>query len=419
MHVTNCRSCGAELRTLMVDLGVTPLANSYLSAQDLHRPEPEYPLRVWVCDECWLAQLDEIVDAATIFSSEYAYFSSFSDSWLEHARQYVDDMVRRFGVDAGDQVVEVASNDGYLLKNFVARGVTALGNEPAAYVAAAAVQAGVPTRIAFFNAATAVSLVADGIRADLAVANNVLAHVPALNDFVAGFEILLKPSGVATFEFAHLLRLMEETQFDTIYHEHYSYFSLLAVEPLFRRHRLEIFDVQELDTHGGSLRVFAQHEGGPHARTDAPDRVRQNERNAGLATHEAYRRFGDKVAKVRADLVAFLADAKQKGKTVVGYGAPAKGNTLLNYCGVGSDLVAATVDRSPYKQHRYLPGTHIPVLPPERLNELRPDYVLILPWNLREEVVRQWSGIAAWGGRFVVAIPHLHSFDASLTFGGC
>jgi SAM-dependent methyltransferase len=401
----------------MVDLGVMPLANRYLSAEELSEHEPAYPLRVFVCDDCLLAQLDEIVDAQEIFSADYAYFSSFSDSWLEHARTYTATVTDRFGLDAHSQVIEIASNDGYLLRNFVRRGIPALGIEPAANVASAAEGIGVPTRVAFFNTGTARALVEEGIRADLTVANNVLAHVPDLNDFVAAFRVLLKPGGVATFEFPHLLRLMAEAQFDTIYHEHYSYFSLLSVEGLFRRHGLAIFDVEELDTHGGSLRVFVQHAGGPHADTGAPARLREKELAAGLGTPAAYTAFGVKVDQVRAALVAFLNSARESGATVVGYGAPAKGNTLLNYCGVTPDLVPATVDRSPHKQNRYLPGTHIPILEPAALAKMRPHYVLILPWNLRDEIAHQMSGIADWGGQFLVAIPQLTSFAPLLGFG--
>jgi SAM-dependent methyltransferase len=417
MQVTRCRSCDAPLQTLMVDLGVTPLANRYLSAGELAQHEPSYPLRVFVCDECRLAQLDEIVDAREIFSSDYPYFSSFSDSWLEHARNYTAAVIDRFHLNERSQVVEIASNDGYLLRNFVTRGIPALGVEPAANVAEAARRVGVPTRIAFFNAETAQTMVAEGIGADLIVANNVLAHVPALNDFVAGFRTLLRPDGVVTFEFPHLLRLMAETQFDTIYHEHYSYFSLIAAERLFRRHGLAIFDVQELDTHGGSLRVFVQHAGGPHADTGAPASIRAKEVSAGLGSAEVYNQFRVKVDRVKSDLVAFLSSARKRGATVVGYGAPAKGNTLLNYCGITRELVPATVDRSPHKQNRYLPGTHIPILAPAVLAEMRPDYVLILPWNLRDEIVRQLSSIAEWGGQFLVAIPQLTAYGTFPGFG--
>jgi SAM-dependent methyltransferase len=395
----------------MVDLGIMPLANSYLRPADLTRPEPVYPLRAMVCDACLLVQLDEAADATAIFS-DYAYFSSFSDSWLAHARHYAGEVIERFALGADSQVVEIASNDGYLLRNFVGCGIPALGIEPAANVAAAATADGIPTRVTFFTSESARQLVADGIRADLAVANNVLAHVPDLNDFVEGFRILLKPAGVATFEFPHLLRLMQESQFDTIYHEHFSYFSLLAVERVFAAHALELFDVQELPTHGGSLRLFVQHRGGPHQRSGELDALKRREQEAGLTRLDTYEAFGAKAARVRAALRAFLEQATAEGKRVAGYGAPAKGNTLLNYCGAGPDLIAATVDRNPHKQNHFLPGTRIPILDPEALRALRPDYLLILPWNLRDEIARQMSWIGEWGGHFVVPIPELEVWAA-------
>jgi SAM-dependent methyltransferase len=400
----------------MIDLGETPLANHFLREEELTHDESRYPLRVVVCDECLLAQLDETADPREIFA-EYAYFSSYSESWLEHARRYTNDVIRRFNLTRRSQVVEIASNDGYLLKNFVEKEIPALGIEPAANVGAVAAQAGIPTRVTFFTMDTARELVSDGIRADLMVANNVLAHVPEPNDFVEGFRTLLKPDGVATFEFAHLLRLIDGGQFDTIYHEHYSYFSLLAVERLFARHGLTIFDVQELPTHGGSLRLFVQHAGGPHRDSGALSALRSREEAAGLRCPETYRRFGETVVRVKTDLVEFFRRAKTEGKRVVGYGAPAKANTLLNYCGVGPDLLSATVDRNPHKQQRYLPGSHIPVLPTAVLRELRPDYVLILPWNLREEIARQLCWIGAWGGQFVIPIPELSVFCAAVGIG--
>jgi hypothetical protein len=395
----------------MVDLGVMPLANSYLRADQLEALEPVFPLRAVVCDACLLVQLDEQADPGAIFS-DYAYFSSYSESWLCHARRYADDVVARFGLDARSQVVEVASNDGYLLQNFVVRGIPALGIEPAANVAAAAVAAGVPTRVTFFDTTSARALVADGIRADLLVANNVLAHVPGLNDFVEAFALLLASDGVATFEFPHLLRLMREGQFDTIYHEHFSYFSLIAASRVFERHGLAIFDVQELPTHGGSLRLFVQHRGGPHARTAAVDRVRQEEDAAGLRRPATYASFGATAARVRADLRAFLHEARRAGRRVAAYGAPAKGNTLLNYCGVGRGTIAFTVDRNPHKQGRYLPGTHLAILQPEALRAFRPDYVLLLPWNLQHEIVSQMAWIGEWGGQFVVPVPQLRVLSA-------
>ena len=390
----------------MVDLGIMPLANGYLRPEEIDRPEPRFPLRAVVCGDCLLVQLDYLVDTHAIFS-DYPYFSSYSDSWLAHARSYVDDVTERFGLDSSSQVVEVASNDGYLLQNFVARGIPALGVEPARNVALVAIEAGVPTRNAFFNASTAAAMVRDGQRADLMIANNVLAHVPDLNDFVDGFQGLLKPAGVATFEFPHLLRLIEECQFDTIYHEHLSYFSLLAVERVFAKHNLAVFDVQELATHGGSLRLFVQHTGGPHRVTAAVEAVRAKEFAAGLDRLAVYEAFGRSVEKLRDDVLEFVAAARTGGKRIVGYGAPAKGNTLLNYCQLGTDAIECTVDRNPYKQNHYLPGSHIPVCDPSILRTVRPDYLFILPWNLKDEIMAQVSWIREWGGRFLVAVPSI------------
>ena len=402
--VTACRACGGPLGTTMVDLGVTPLANSYLRASDLARPEPRYPLRVVVCEGCLLVQLDHLVDGATIFS-DYAYFSSYSDTWLRHARRYVGEVIDRFCLDGSSRVIEVASNDGYLLRYFAERGIPALGIEPAANVAAAAVAAGIETRVEFFTSAAAARLVREGIRANLLVANNVLAHVQELNDFIRGVAMVLEPDGVATFECAHLLRLIEERQFDTIYHEHCSYFSLLSASRVFEANGLTVFDVKELPTHGGSLRLFVQHSSGPYPIAPAVDALRTTERSAGLDLPETYQTFSDASEQVRKDLRAFLCGVRSAGKRVAAYGAPAKGNTLLNFCGVGRDLIEVTVDRSPHKQGCYLPGTHIPVLPPEALRDVRPDYLLVLPWNLKDEIVEQMAWIREWGGRFVVPIP--------------
>ena len=406
MSAMTCRACRAALQTTMLDLGEMPLANSYLTGEDLNARERRYRLRVCVCDACLLAQLDESVDAAGIFS-EYAYFSSYSDSWLAHARGYAERTIARFNLTPASRVVEIASNDGYLLTNFVARGIPSLGIEPAANVAAAAISQGIPTRVAFFDQALARTLVEEGVHADLIVANNVLAHVPDLNGFVSGLPLLLARDGVATIEFPHLLRLMTECQFDTIYHEHYSYLSVLAVERLFARHGLEIFDVEEIPTHGGSLRLFAQHQSGPHPTTDAPAAIRTREIAAGLDQPDTYARIGADAERIRHALLDFLQKARREGKRVVGYGAPAKGNTLLNFCGIGPDLLVATVDRSPHKQGRYLPGSHIPVLSPAVLPELRPDYVFILPWNLRDEIMQQLHWMGASGGQFLLAIPEL------------
>jgi len=400
-----CRFCGAPLSEVFVDLGASPLANSYLEPADLRRPEAFYPLCVYVCGACLLVQLPEAERPEAIFS-DYAYFSSFSDSWLEHARTYAERMVGELALGSGSLVVEVASNDGYLLRWFRDRGVPVLGIEPAANVARTAEEAGIPSRVQFFGTETARQLAAEGLRADLLVGNNVLAHVPDLNDFVAGLKIALAPAGVLTMEFPHLLRLMAEDQFDTIYHEHYSYFSLAAVRRVFAHHGLALYHVEELPTHGGSLRIFARHaEDASRPVSLGVEELLAREAAAGLDRIETYRSFAERVQAVKRRLLRFLIEAKEEGKSVVGYGAPAKGNTLLNYCGVRSDLLDYTVDRSPHKQGRYLPGTRIPIYSPERFAETRPDYVLILPWNLKEEIVGQMAHVRGWGGRFVVAIP--------------
>lgn len=401
-----CRFCDAGLSHVFVDLGMSPLCESYLTAAQLDEMEPFYPLCVYVCERCLLTQLPEYVSAADIFS-EYAYFSSYSDSWLSHARRYVDAAIDRFRLDATSHVVEIASNDGYLLQYFVARGIPALGIEPAANVAEAAIGRGVPTVVKFFGTQTARELVADGRRADLVVANNVLAHVPRLNDFVAGIKLLLAPDGVATLEFPHLARLIEGNQFDTIYHEHFCYFSLGTARAVLAAHGLEIYDVEELPTHGGSLRVFARHAGQSGLVAPTVARVVGAEAQAGLDSLAGHLTFAPRVAEVKHRLLEFLIAARRQGQTVVGYGAPGKGNTLLNYCGVRGDLLDYTVDRNPYKHGKYLPGTHIPIYPPERIAQTRPDYVLVLPWNLREEIVSQLAYIREWGGRCVVPIPEL------------
>ncbi len=406
-----CRFCGAPLSEVFVDLGASPLANSYLEPEDLRKAEAFYPLCVYVCGECLLVQLPEEERPEAIFS-DYAYFSSYSDSWLLHARTYAEAMIERFGLGAGHQVIEIASNDGYLLRWLKERGVPVLGIEPARNVAEAAEAAGIPTIVKFFGEATARELVAEGKRADLLVGNNVLAHVPGLNDFVKGLKILLTPSGVLTMEFPHLLRLMAEDQFDTIYHEHYSYFSFATVRKVFAAHGLTLFDVEELPTHGGSLRIFARHT--EDASKPVGERVADllaREEAAGLGELEIYRSFGERVQRVKWGLLRFLIESKEAGKSIAGYGAPAKGNTLLNYCGVRTDFLDYTVDRSPHKQGRYLPGVRIPIHGPDRLRETRPDYVLILPWNLKEEIVEQMADVRSWGGRFVVAIPEVEILE--------
>jgi SAM-dependent methyltransferase len=407
-----CRFCGAPLTRTFVDLGVMPLANSYLDPAALERPEPAYPLHARVCGVCRLVQVDDVVPAEEIFG-DYAYFSSYSASWVAHAGRYAAMMQKRFDLTKRSGVIEVASNDGYLLKHFRDAGIGVLGVEPAANVAAAAQAEGIETRVAFFGRETARMLRAEGIGADVLVGNNVLAHVPKLNDFVAGLAIALKPEGVLTMEFPHLLRLIEEVQFDTIYHEHFSYFSLLTVEQVFARHRLRLFDVESLPTHGGSLRIFACHaDGRRHEPGPALERLRAEERRARLDTEVGYEGFAERVAEVRDGLLAFLSEQRAAGRRVAAYGAAAKGNTLLNYCGIGPDDIGFVVDVSPYKQGRLLPGSHIPIVAADALRRERPDYVLILPWNLKREIMEQTAFIGDWGGRFVVAIPRIEIMPA-------
>jgi len=402
-----CRFCNAPLRHTVVDLGMSPLANSYLSAEQLNRMEPFYPLRVYVCEACLLVQLEAFETPESIFG-DYAYFSSYSDSWLRHARAYAEMAIDRFALGSASRVVEVASNDGYLLQYFVERGIPVLGIEPAANVARVAIEQGIPSLVRFFGQPTARDLAADGTRADLLIGNNVLAHVPDLNDFVAGLKIVLAPGGVITMEFPHLARLMAENQFDTIYHEHFSYFSLIAVRRVFAYHGLTIFDVEELPTHGGSLRIFARHtEDGSRPVGERVVELLAREEQAGYTRLEHYLAFGEQVKATKRKLLRFLGQAKDAGLRIVAYGAPAKGNTLLNYCGAGTDVIDFTVDRSPHKQGLFLPGTHIPIRTPEAIRELQPDYVLILPWNLREEIVEQMAFVREWGGRFVVPIPEV------------
>jgi 2-polyprenyl-3-methyl-5-hydroxy-6-metoxy-1,4-benzoquinol methylase len=399
----NCRLCSTPLHHVFCDLGSSPLSNSYLQADQLLAGESFYPLTVYVCDNCLLVQLPEFEAPESIFS-DYAYFSSYSESWLRHAAQYVEEASAEFDLGPQSLVTEVASNDGYLLKNFVARGVPVRGIEPAANVAAVAEANGVPTLVRFFGTALADELAGSGGQTDLLIANNVLAHVPDLNDFIRGMARLLRPSGVATVEFPHLLRLVEERQFDTIYHEHFSYFSLFTASEAFARHGLTVYDVRQLPTHGGSLRLYVSHKGA-RPETSRVQKVLQEENRAGLHQLPAYLAFDAAVRRVKRDVLRFLIAAADDGKKVVGYGAPAKGNTLLNYCGARADLVSYTVDRSPHKQGRFLPGSRIPIHPPERIRETRPDYVLILPWNLREEIVAQLEYIREWGGQAFVPIP--------------
>jgi SAM-dependent methyltransferase len=399
------------LEKTFIDLGMSPLANSYIKPEQLNRMEPFYPLHVYVCEQCLLVQLEQFSTPHDIFS-DYAYFSSFSDSWVAHARAYVDMIVDRFRLDHGSRVVEIASNDGYLLQNFVTRGIPVLGVEPAANVAMAAKKKGINTKVAFFGEKTALDLTAEGWKADLIIGNNVLAHVPDLNDFVKGLKILLKPTGLITMEFPHLVQLMQLNQFDTIYHEHFSYFSFLAVEQVFARHGLKLFDVEELPTHGGSLRIYACHDDDTFKPVQARAKELKSRENAvGFGQLNHYLSFGLQVEATKRKLLSFLITAKQEGKRVVGYGAPAKGNTLLNYCGVRTDLLDYTVDRSPHKQGHFLPGVHIPIYEPERVRDTRPDYLLILPWNIREEVMQQMSFIREWDGKFVVPIPEVQVYS--------
>lgn len=406
-----CRFCGASLSHVFVDLGAQPLANSYLEPEDLRRAERFYPLCVYVCGECFLVQLPEEEKPEAIFS-DYAYFSSYSESWLRHAEAYAQAMIDRFGLGPYHRVVEVASNDGYLLRWFKQREIPVLGIEPARNVAEAAEAAGIPTVGRFFGEAFARDLAAQDLRADLLVGNNVLAHVPDLNDFVAGLKTLLAPDGVLTMEFPHLLRLIQEDQFDTIYHEHYSYFSFTTVRKVFAAHGLTLFDVEELSTHGGSLRIYAKHdEDDSKPMEERVGDLLVREEAARLGCLDAYVHFAGRASRVKRDLLRFLIQAKEEGKSIAAYGAPAKGNTLLNYCGIRTDFVDYTVDRSPHKQGRYLPGTRIPIHAPDRLRETRPDYVLILPWNLKEEIMEQMADVRSWGGRFVVAIPEVRILE--------
>lgn len=406
MSATPCRFCSAPLEHTFCDLGRSPLSNSYLTAEQLKSREPIYPLHVYVCGSCYLVQIKEYASPEHIFG-DYAYFSSYSDTWLEHVRAYADMARERFRLNDSSLVVELASNDGYLLQHFGSAGVPVLGVEPARNVAAVARERGVPTIAEFFGYAVASRLTAEGRSANLVIANNVLAHVPDLNDFVSGIKKILKPSGTVTLEFPHLLELIEQGEFDTIYHEHFSYFSFFCLEKVLAAHGLAAFDVEILTTHGGSLRVYCSHQESGRIASPAVTSLRTRERAAGLHSLTAYAGLDTKARRVREQLLAFLTDAKQQKKTVVGYGAPAKGNTLLNFCGVGAELLQYTVDRSPHKQGRFLPGSHIPIHAPERILQTRPDYVLILPWNIKEEIVSQMRAIRDWGGRFVVPIPGL------------
>jgi hypothetical protein len=403
----NCRFCARPLQHTFADLGMSPLANSYIKPTQLNQVERFYPLHALVCDGCFLVQLQEFESPEAIFG-DYAYFSSFSDSFLQHAKTYVEMAVDRFRLNSKSQVVEIASNDGYLLQYFVEKGVPVLGIEPASNVAEVAMKRGIPSLVKFFGTQTAMEMKEEGRQADLLIGNNVLAHVPNLNDFVAGINMALKSEGVVTMEFPHLVRLMEDGLFDTIYHEHFSYFSFSTVEQVFAKHGLVLFDVEEVPTHGGSLRIYGRHVE-HHALSIGPcvTELRQREKDLHLDRLETYLSFSDRVTQVKRSLLRFLIDAKDAGKTIVAYGAPAKGNTLLNYCGIRTDFIDYTMDRSPHKQGHCLPGSHIPILAPDAARETKPDYVLILAWNLKDEVMEQMRCIREWGGRFVVPLPNV------------
>ena len=407
----NCRGCGTLLQDEFIDLGEAPPSNSFLTEQELRIPEMKYPLKLFVCAECFLVQLDEYKKSKEIFSNDYVYFSSYSRTWLEHAHRYVDMMTERFQLNARSLVVEMASNDGYLLQYFKPKGVPVLGIEPSSSVARVAVEKGIETVVDFFGVALAESLVAQGRRADVITANNVLAHVPDINDFVRGMKILLKPEGVITAEFPHLMELVENNQFDTIYQEHFSYFSLHTVLGIFKKHGLILFDVDTLDTHGGSLRIYAAHE------KDTTKKVSSNilnllrlEKNKGVLSMDYYKGFSRKVEKVKSDILDFLSREKLAGKKIVAYGAAAKGNTLLNYCGIRGDFIDFVVDASVYKQGKFLPGSHIPVVSEEKISQTRPNFILILPWNLKDEITAQLSYVRQWGAQLVVPIPSLEIF---------
>lgn len=409
--VSRCRFCKAPLEHNFVDLGMSPLCQDHVKPEELKRMEPFYPLHAYVCTSCWLVQVEEFVAPSEIFN-DYAYFSSYSDSWLRHAQKYTNMMVERFPIDSSSLVAEMASNDGYLLQYFKEKNIPILGIEPAGNVAEYAIKKGIRTEVRFFGVETAKVLAEKYGKADLLVGNNVLAHVPDINDLVGGIKLFIKPQGVVTMEFPHLLRLVEENQFDTIYHEHFSYLSFTTVEKIFKHHGLVLFDVDEIPTHGGSIRIYGRHE--EDTSKPVSERViemRNREESLGMSTLEYYKNFEANVHETKRKILEFLITAKRQGKKVIGYGAPGKGNTLLNYCGIRTDFIDFTVDRSPHKQNNYLPGTLIPVLSPDKIKEARPDYVFILPWNLREEIMEMHSYISEWGGKFVVPIPEVKVYE--------
>ena len=410
-NISRCRFCSTPLRYTFADLGMSPLSNSYLKPDQLQKMEPFYPLQAYVCTHCFLVQLEEFETPENIFG-DYAYFSSYSDSWLEHARRYSHRMIERFGYNENSFIVEIASNDGYLLKNFVERNIPVLGIEPAANVAEEAERKGITSLVQFFGEELAHELSGNGKKADLIIGNNVLAHVPDLNDFVAGMKILLKPEGVITMEFPHLMQLVDNNQFDTIYHEHFSYFSFITVEKVFAHHGLQLFDVDEISTHGGSLRIYAKHTDDTEKTVSGKvEELRHREEDAGYKELGIYSAFTEKVKQTKRNVLDFLITAKNEDKSIAGYGAPAKGNTLLNYCGVRSDFIDYTVDRSPHKQGCYLPGTHIPIYSAEKIAETKPDYLFILPWNLKDEIMEQHKYIREWGGKFVTPIPEVKVYE--------
>ncbi len=404
--IQGCRFCGEPLRETCVDLGMSPLCESWLAASDLNRMEPFYPLHAYVCHRCFLVQVNEYVSGEEIFGGEYAYFSSFSDSWLAHAKRYALEAIDRWKLGKHSQVIELASNDGYLLQNFVERGIPSLGIEPAENCAAVAIQKSIPTLCKFFGVRTATELRDQGMRADLLIGNNVLAHVPDLNDFVAGIKLLLADHGVNTMEFPHLVTTMEGNQFDSIYQEHYCYFSFHTIERVFASHGLTLFDVDQLSTHGGSLRIYARHQDDESKPiSHRVNELRQHEYDLGYADLEVYRSFGERVIQTKHKLLDLLIRLRREGKQIAGYGAPGKASTLLNYCGIREDLIAYTVDRNPYKHGRFMPGVRIPVFTTERIRETKPDYVVILPWNLKDEIMNQCAYIREWGGQFILPIP--------------
>jgi len=411
MKTVHCRYCGSELNQNFVDLGMSPLSNSYLNAEQINQKEPFYPLHVFVCNNCLLVQLEEFESPQNIFTN-YAYFSSYSKTWLDHAQEYVNMMISRFGFDEKSQIIEIASNDGYLLQYFKEKKIPILGIEPAVNVGEVAEKKGIPTIFKFFGTETAKKLVNLDKKADLLLGNNVLAHVPNLNDFVKGLKILLKPNGVITMEFPHLLQLIQQNQFDTIYHEHFSYFSFLVVQKIFSSHQLTIFDVDEIPTHGGSLRIYAKHEENQELKVSENIlKLIKKEYEFGLDKIITYSNFQKKVELLKQQICKFFISIKKEGKTIIGYGAPAKGNTLLNYCEIGNEVINYTVDKNPHKQGLFLPGTHIPIESPEKIKITKPDYILILPWNLKDEIIQQINFIREWSGKFVTVIPKVKIYS--------